>query len=104
MIESAAYDIIKQEGYEEGIKAGIQQGIEKGIQQGVEQGIQQGIEKGVQQGMLFAIKSMLEWKFGTEGLKIYPEIKKIKDVDLLEAITEAVRVAQDIEEIKGIYQ
>ncbi len=88
MIESAAYDIIKQEGYEEGIKAGIQQGIEKGIQQ----------------GMLFAIKSMLEWKFGTEGLKIYPEIKKIKDIDLLEAVTEAVKVAHDIAEIKSIYQ
>ncbi len=88
MIESAAYDIIKQEGYEEGIKAGIQHGM----------------EKGVQQGMLFAIKSMLEWKFGTEGLKIYLEIKKIKDIDLLEAVTEAVKVTQDISEIKSIYQ
>ncbi len=27
MIESAAYKIIKKEGYEEGLKAGIQQGI-----------------------------------------------------------------------------
>ncbi len=61
MIESAAYEIIKKEGYEEGLKAGIEQGIEKGIQQGI----------------LFAIRSMLELRFGAEGLRLYPEITAV---------------------------
>jgi predicted transposase YdaD len=34
MIESAAYDLIKQEGFQLGIKEGIQQGIEQGNKQG----------------------------------------------------------------------
>jgi len=83
MIESAAYDIIKKEGYEEGVKAGIQQGI--------------------QQGILFAIKSILELRFGAEGLKIYPEIKKINDPDMLESIADAIKIAKNIEEIKELY-
>ncbi|MDQ7031494.1 MAG: hypothetical protein Q9M37_02080 [Desulfonauticus sp.] len=92
MIESAAYEIIKQEG----IKEGIQQGLEKGIQQGMERGLQQGM------WMLKAIGLGLELKFGVQGLKIYPEIKKIKDVDLLEAISEAIKAAKDVEEIKKL--
>ena len=83
MIESAAYEIIKREGYEEGLKQGLQQGI--------------------QQGLLRAIKIGLELKFGPEGLKIYPEIKKIQDVDVLEAISEALTSASSLEEIRKIY-
>ncbi|MDQ7031183.1 MAG: hypothetical protein Q9M37_00480 [Desulfonauticus sp.] len=96
MIESAAYEIIKQEGIKEGIQQGIQQGLERGIQQGLERGIQQGMY----QGMLKAIELGLKLKFGVQGLKIYPEIKKIKDIDLLEAISEAIEAAKDVEEIK----
>ena len=38
MIQSYAYDIIKQEGIKEGVQIGVQQGIKEGIQQGVQQG------------------------------------------------------------------
>ena len=75
-------------------------GIEKGIQQGIQQGLQQGIR----QGLLKAIKLGLELKFGAEGLKLYPEIKKIEDVDVLEVISEAIRTAENIEDIKKIYK
>ena len=108
MIESAAYEIIKKEGYEEGIKEGIKRGIEKGIEegikQGIQQGIQQGLKQGIQQGLLKAMELGLKLKFGIEGLKIYPEIKKIKDVDVLEAISEAIESAQSIEDIRKIYK
>ncbi len=98
MIESAAYEIIKKEGYEEGLKAGFQQGIQQGLQQGLQQGIQQGI----QQGLLKAIELGLKLKFGIEGLKLYPEIKKIKDPNFLEVICEAIDTAKDLSEIKKL--
>ncbi|GAB6162358.1 hypothetical protein JCM12298_15170 [Desulfothermus naphthae] len=108
MIESAAYEIIKREGFEEGIQQGIQQGIEQGIQQGIqqgiEQGIQQGIERGKLEGLLEAIKFGLELKFGKDGIKLYPEIKKIKDLNVLEAIIEIIRLAESVEDVKEIYQ
>ncbi len=78
-------------------------GIEKGIQQGIQQGIRQGIQQGIRQGLLKAIKLGLELKFGTEGLRIYPKIKKIEDADILEAIGESIRLAKDVADIERIY-
>ena len=75
-----------------------------GIEKGIQQGIQQGLQQGMRQGLLKAIKLGLELKFGAEGLKLYPEIKKIEDVDVLEAISEAIRTAENIEDIKKIYK
>ena len=94
MIESAAYDIIKQEGYEEGIKAGIQQGIEKGIQQGIQQGIREGLVEAVELG--------LKLRFGTEGLQLLPSILKIQDNDKLRVIKEFVEYVDDLQEIRKL--
>ena len=88
MIESAAYGIIKREGFEEGIQ----------------QGIQQGIERGKLEGILEAIKFGLELKFGKEGIKLYPEIKKIKDLNILEAMIDVIRLAESVEDVKEVYQ
>ena len=46
MIESAAYDIIKKEGYAEGRTAGHEEGLQKGLEQGLERGLEQGLQKG----------------------------------------------------------
>jgi hypothetical protein len=78
MIESAAYEIIKKEGYEEGIK------------QGREIGRQEGIQEGMRNGLLKTIELGLKLRFGMEGLKVFSKIKKIKDIDLLEIIVGAV--------------
>jgi len=51
MIESAAYDIIRQEGYEEGMVAGMQKGIQEGIQKGIQEGMQEGMQKGTPETM-----------------------------------------------------
>ena len=75
-----------------------------GMKKGFEQGIQQGLQQGVQRGLLKAIELGLKLKFGVEGLRIYPEIKKIEDVDVLEAISEAIETAQSIEDIRKIYK
>ncbi len=108
MIESHAYEIIKKEGYEEGIRhgmeEGIQKGIERGIQEGIQRGVKQGITQGVRQGLLTAIRLGLELRFGTQGLKLFPEIKKIQDTDMLEVLSEAIKVVKDLDEFRKIYQ
>jgi predicted transposase YdaD len=87
-----------------GMKKGFEQGLQEGMQQGIQQGLQQGIQQGIQRGLLKAIELGLKLKFGVEGLRIYPEIKKIEDVDVLEAISEAIETAQSIEDIRKIYK
>ena len=94
MIESAAYEIIKKEGFEEGLKAGIQKGFEQGIQKGLEQGIQKGLLKAVELG--------LKIKFGVEGMRVYGKIRKIRDVDFLEALAEAIEAANDLGQIERL--
>ena len=92
MIESAAYEIIKKEGFEEGLKQGIQQGLEKGIQQGIQQGIRR--------GLLEAIELGLKLRFGAEGLRLLPEMAKVEEVERLRAIKEALEVVKSPEELR----
>jgi len=46
----------------------------------------------------------LELKFGKEGIKLYPEIKKIKDLNILEAMIDVIRIAESVEDVREIYQ
>jgi len=62
------------------------------------------MEKGIKEGLLKAIELGLKLKFGVEGLKIYPEIKKIEDVDMLETITKAIETGENIDEIEKVYK
>ena len=45
MIESAAYEIIKQDGFREGMMQGLDQGLQQGLDQGLQQGIRQSIKR-----------------------------------------------------------
>ena len=110
MIESAAYEIIKQEGFEEGFKAGVlkgkeegfKEGLQEGIQKGLQEGIQKGLQEGIQEGLREAIELGLKLKFGVEGLKLLPEVESIKDIKALKALKEAIEVGKSLEEIEQL--
>ncbi len=80
MIESVAYDILKQEGYrdgwEKGLERGLERGLEKGIEKGLEKGIEQGIEQGIEKGLERSIRKMM-----LKGFKPQ-EIAEILDVEI----------------------
>ena len=82
MIESAAYEIIKQEGFKKGYNKGLLKGREEGLREGLlkgrEEGIKEALLKGIREGLLKWIELGLEVRFGAEGFALYPEIKKIK--------------------------
>ncbi len=79
-------------------------GYERGLQQGMREGIQQGMQQGMREGMLKAIRFGLDMKFGAEGMKLYPAIKKIKDIDILDAISESIRSAASLADVESIYK
>ena len=70
---------------------------------GIKQGIQQGIQQGMQQGLLAGIELGLELRFGSEGLRLVPEVYKIEDVDVLRAIHAGLRTAGTLDELRRIY-
>ena len=81
--------------YQESIMGPIQNAREEGIQQGIQQGIRQQLLAGIELG--------LELKFGVSGLALLPEIQKLQDADVLHAIHEGLKIAQTLDELRGIY-
>ena len=86
MIESYAYEIIK----EEGIKEGIKEGIEKGIQQGK-------IEKSQD-----AVLEVLEVRFDIVTLDLIKAVKKIQEIILLENLLKKAVTVKSMDEFKKV--
>lgn len=67
------------------------------------QGLQQGLQKGKQQGLLEGIAVALKLKFGVEGEKEMPKIRKIQDPKILQAINWGIITADTLDELRNIY-
>jgi predicted transposase YdaD len=90
MIESAAYDIIK----EEGIKEGIKEGREKGIREGREKGIKEGKAEESQDGIL----DILEIRFNVVPESVIKSIRAVDDPDILRTLRrQSLKVSNLIE-------
>ena len=74
----------------------------EGRQQGLQQGIVEGIQQGIVEGLLEAIELGLGIKFGPQGMKLMPAIRRIQDAERLHAIKEAVKIAKHISEVKEV--
>jgi hypothetical protein len=82
----------------------IEKGVEKGLKKGLQKGIKEGLQKGLQEGLVKAkqedIIKVLEAKFGKLSKTINSKIKKINDLNKLEALLlEAVK-SESLEEFK----
>ncbi len=124
MIESHAYEIIKKEGFEEGLKVGLLKGKEEGLKEGFfkgkkeglkegllkgkEEGLKEGLLKGKEEGLkegerkglLEGIEALLELKFGFEGLKLFPKIAEISHLPTLKTLKEIIKSAKTLSEVE----
>ncbi len=85
MIESAAYEIIKKEGFEEGLREGIQQGIQQGS---VEEAREMVLEA-------------LEERFGLLPRAIISKIKEIEEREILRALLRLAIRVENLEEFSS---
>jgi hypothetical protein len=116
MITSYTYELIKQEGLQEGLerglKEGLQEGLERGLKEGLERGLKEGLERGRQEGLaeglrtglLQAIGLGLDMRFGPAGVQLLPEIAAITDVGVLQQIFEQLRTVSSPDELRAIYR
>jgi predicted transposase YdaD len=68
------------------------------------EGFQQGRQEALREGLLKAIQFGLELKFGMAGLALLPDIQKIQDLDLLNTIQEALKIANSPQEIRLLWE
>ncbi len=117
MIESAAYELIKEEGRVEGLREGLEKGRAEGLREGLEkgrapspgqgraEGLREGLEKGRAEGLREGILLGLELKFGVEeGLRAFKAVRRIEDVKLLEALYHALRDVDSVEAFERLVE
>jgi hypothetical protein len=67
-----------------------------------EEGIKKGIIIGKKEGLHNAVSLGLEIKFGIDGIALFQKVKKIESIEKLEAIIEAIKITNKIEEIEKL--
>ncbi len=62
------------------------------------EGFEKGVQFGMRNGVLNAIEMGLKIRFGADGLKLMPRIRKIQNIERLRAIQAALYTVKDLSE------
>ena len=84
--------------------AGEAAGEARGKAAGEAAGEARGERNGMRQGLLAAIELGLELKFGATGLALLPAMRQVENLDVLRALYEGVKTAQQLTELRELYQ
>lgn len=63
-----------------------------------------GIEKGLEQGLREAIELALELRFGKEGLRLLPRVRKLAGVARLRTFHRALLTARTVDSLKTLLE
>jgi hypothetical protein len=74
------------------------------VERWLEQGRQEVRQEEKRNGLLLGIQMGLDIKFGDEGLRLYQEIQKIQEMDILQAICDKIKPVSALGELRRIYQ
>ena len=70
---------------------------------GKEEGKVEGKEEGKEEGLLEGLEVVLEHKFGTKGLLLMPELRNIKDLNILKLVYSKLISVNTTEELRLVY-
>ncbi|KYC36893.1 hypothetical protein WA1_45375 [Scytonema hofmannii PCC 7110] len=73
-------------------------------EEGKKEGKEEGKEEGKKETLIKGISLGLRLKFGNSGRDLLPEIEAIEDVNILDAILEAIETVATLDELRQIYQ
>ncbi|WP_446010985.1 hypothetical protein [Candidatus Electrothrix sp.] len=76
-------------------------GFKRGVSEGRQKGMLEGRQLGILEGTLEAIEMGLSVKFGVKGLRLLPEIRRIRDIERLNMIKHIIRVTDDLAEVEA---
>jgi predicted transposase YdaD len=73
------------------------------LQEGEKRGEKRGEEQGKKAGLLSGIATILELKFGVNGLQLMAEIQTLDQVELLETVLTSLKTVESLEELRLVY-
>lgn len=73
------------------------------LQEGEKRGEKRGEKQGKKAGLLSGIATILELKFGVNGLQLMAEIQTLDQVELLEAVLTSLKTVESLEELRLVY-
>ena len=73
------------------------------LQEGEKRGEKRGEEQGKKAGLLSGIATILELRFGVNGLQLMAEIQTLDQIELLEAVLTNLKTVESLEELRLIY-
>ncbi len=77
--------------------------LQEGEKRGEKIGEKRGEEQGKKAGLLSGIATILELKFGVNGLQLMAEIQTLDQIELLEAVLTNLKTVESLEELRLIY-
>jgi predicted transposase YdaD len=64
--------------------------------------LQEGEARGEARGIVSSIGTILQAKFGQQGLELMPQISQISDVEQLQSILRSITLANNFEEVRQV--
>ena len=98
-LEEAVMEVLPEEGG--ALMATL---AERWLEQGRQEGRKEGRQEEKRNGLLSTIEMGLDIKFGDEGMRLYQEIQKIQEMDVLQAIRDKIKAVSALGELRRIYQ
>ena len=74
-----------------------------GMRRGLAQGLAEGLQQGRREGLLDGIALGLELKFGDDGQPMIAELRQIADLNIIQAVYDAIKAANTLAELRRIY-
>ena len=63
---------------------------------------EEGRKEGIQQTLLESLGALLDVKFGLEGIKLFPQLMEIKDIQQLKMLIHAIKLAKTPDDVLKI--
>ena len=73
----------------------------EGFEKGEKIGEKKGATKGFRQGIIDAIELGLTLRFGDKALELMPKVRRMRKIEKLQALKEAIKTANDLSDFKG---